>query len=103
MRGVRVEARRHHLYKVVKPYGYIKIYYATVFAEDISVQKNFAYIFVQSKAGMNPKTTQYMMGHSEIGVTLDVYTHLGAGGCCYGASPHGGSPERPTGDEQNKG
>ena len=30
----------------------------------------------QAKAGMNPKTLQYLMGHSEIGVTLDVYTHL---------------------------
>ena len=28
-------------------------------------------------AGMNPKTLQYLMGHSEIGVTLDVYTHVG--------------------------
>ena len=27
-------------------------------------------------AGMNPKTLQYLMGHSEIGVTLDVYTHV---------------------------
>lgn len=26
--------------------------------------------------GMNPKTLQYLMGHSEIGVTLDVYTHV---------------------------
>ena len=37
MRGVGVEARRHQLYKVVKPSRYIKIYYATagidVFAE----------------------------------------------------------------------
>ena len=37
MRGVGVEARRHQLYKVVKPSSYIKIYYATsgidVFAE----------------------------------------------------------------------
>ena len=31
----------------------------------------------QAKAGMNPKTLQYLMGHSEISVTLDVYTHLG--------------------------
>ena len=31
----------------------------------------------QAMAGMNPKTLQYLMGHSEIGVTLDVYTHLG--------------------------
>ena len=26
---------------------------------------------------INPKTLQYLMGHSDIGVTLNVYTHLG--------------------------
>ena len=26
---------------------------------------------------MSPKTLQYLMGHSEIGVTLNTYTHLG--------------------------
>ena len=26
---------------------------------------------------MNPKTLQYLMGHSDIGVTMNVYTHLG--------------------------
>ena len=31
----------------------------------------------QAKAGINPKTLQYLMGHSDIGVTLNVYTHLG--------------------------
>ena len=31
----------------------------------------------QAKAGMNPKTLQYLMGHSDISVTLNVYTHLG--------------------------
>ena len=30
-----------------------------------------------ARAGMNPKTLQYLMGHSEIGVTLNVYTHMG--------------------------
>ena len=25
-----------------------------------------------------PKTLQYLMGHSDIGVTLNTYTHLGA-------------------------
>ena len=25
---------------------------------------------------MNPKTLQYLMGHSEIGVTMNTYTHL---------------------------
>lgn len=30
-----------------------------------------------AKSGMNPKALQYIMGHSEIGVTLNVYTHIG--------------------------
>ena len=29
-----------------------------------------------AKAGMNPKTLQYIMGHSDISVTLNTYTHL---------------------------
>lgn len=32
-----------------------------------------------AKSGMNPKTLQYLMGHSDIGVTLNTYTHLGLG------------------------
>ena len=31
----------------------------------------------QAKAGMNPKTLQYLMGHSDISVTMNVYTHFG--------------------------
>lgn len=30
-----------------------------------------------AKSGMNPKTLQYLMGHSDIDVTLNTYTHLG--------------------------
>lgn len=30
-----------------------------------------------AKSGMNPKTLQYIMGHSDISVTLNTYTHLG--------------------------
>ena len=30
-----------------------------------------------AKTGMNPKTLQYLMGHSDIAVTLNVYTHVG--------------------------
>lgn len=30
-----------------------------------------------AKSGMNPKTLQYLMGHSEIGITMNTYTHLG--------------------------
>ena len=30
-----------------------------------------------ARKGMNPKTLQYLMGHSDMSVTLNVYTHLG--------------------------
>ncbi len=30
-----------------------------------------------ARSGMNPKTLQYIMGHSDIGVTLNTYTHFG--------------------------
>lgn len=30
-----------------------------------------------AKSGMNPKTLQYLMGHADIGVTLNTYTHFG--------------------------
>ena len=30
-----------------------------------------------AKSGMNPKTLQYLMGHSDIGITLNTYTHIG--------------------------
>ena len=29
-----------------------------------------------AKSGMNPKTLQHIMGHSDISVTLNVYTHV---------------------------
>lgn len=30
-----------------------------------------------AEAGINPKVTQYLMGHSSITVTMDIYTHIG--------------------------
>ena len=30
-----------------------------------------------AKSGMNSKTLQYLIGHSDIGVTLNTYTHIG--------------------------
>ena len=30
-----------------------------------------------ARAGMSPKTLQYLMGHSDISITMNVYTHLG--------------------------
>ena len=35
------------------------------------------FCFNMAKSGMNPKTLQYLMGHSDIGVTLNTYTHIG--------------------------
>ena len=29
------------------------------------------------KSGINPKTLQYLIGHSDISVTVNVYTHIG--------------------------
>ena len=34
------------------------------------------YCSKMAKSGMNPKTLQYIMGHSDISVTLNTYTHL---------------------------
>lgn len=30
-----------------------------------------------ARSGMNPKTLQYLMGHADIGVTLNTYSHVG--------------------------
>lgn len=35
------------------------------------------YCTSMARAGVNPKTLQYLMGHAEIATTMDVYTHLG--------------------------
>ena len=36
-------------------------------------------LYDMAKSGMNPKTLQYLMGHSDISVTMNVYTHIGFG------------------------
>lgn len=35
------------------------------------------YCSKMARSGMNPKTLQYLMGHSDISVTLNTYTHIG--------------------------
>ncbi len=35
------------------------------------------FVLIWLKSGMNPKTLQYLMGHSDISVTLNTYTHIG--------------------------
>ena len=39
--------------------------------------RRHTYCSNMARKGMNPKTLQYLMGHSDISVTLNVYTHLG--------------------------
>ena len=34
------------------------------------------FLFQYGEIRMNPKTLQYIMGHSDISVTLNVYTHV---------------------------
>ena len=55
---------------------------------------------------MNPKTLQYLMGHSDIGVTMNVYTHLGMEERGSGDGQDGGSrvsPERAGETEWSEG
>ncbi len=35
------------------------------------------YCSEKAKKGMNPNTLKYLMGHTDIGITLNTYTHLG--------------------------
>ncbi|MBQ6889025.1 MAG: tyrosine-type recombinase/integrase [Lachnospiraceae bacterium] len=37
------------------------------------------YCYNMAKSGMNPKTLQYLMGYSDISVTMSVYTHISFG------------------------
>ena len=40
-------------------------------------EKLYTYCTNMANSGMNPKTLQYLMGHSDISVTLNIYTHTG--------------------------
>ena len=42
----------------------------------LKIKDNFFKGKMMRKAGMNPKTLQYLMGHSDISVTMNVYTHV---------------------------
>ena len=43
----------------------------------LKTKDNFFKGKIMRKTGMNPKTLQYLMGHFDIAVTMNVYTHLG--------------------------
>ena len=42
----------------------------------LKTKDNFFKGKIMRKTGMNPKTLQYLMGHSDISVTMNVYTHI---------------------------
>lgn len=42
----------------------------------LKIKDNFFKGKMMRKAGMNPNTLQYLMGHSDISVTMNVYTHV---------------------------
>lgn len=50
--------------------------YSTYDGIRVGLLARHTYCSNQARAGMNPKTLQYLMGHSDIGVTLNTYTHL---------------------------
>ena len=50
---------------------------STVTAPSIPSEVCLDQQFNREKSGMNPKTLQYIMGHSDIGVTLNTYTYVG--------------------------
>ena len=40
------------------------------------LRRFFCIAMEYGKAGMNPKTFQYLMGYSDLSVTMNVYTHI---------------------------
>lgn len=74
------------LWKIIKVLGYLigmvryfparkKNYFFVPYLTRPHVCRH-TYCSNQAKAGMNPKTLQYLMGHSDISVTMNVYTHV---------------------------
>ena len=53
------------------------VYFEELESKSAAMTREWFIKHKMTKAGMNPKTLQYLMGHSDIGVTLNVYTHLG--------------------------
>lgn len=62
----------------VQPHGQeVQRYFQSSDAEHNASCLPHTYCSNMTKAGMNPKTLQYLMGHSDIGVTLNTHTYLG--------------------------
>lgn len=65
---------KHRFNRMVKRYNDIYRVQIPNFTPHVH---RYIYCSNMAKSGMNPKTLQYLMGHSDIGVTLNTYTHLG--------------------------
>ncbi|MBQ2801609.1 MAG: site-specific integrase [Lachnospiraceae bacterium] len=64
-----------------KYFEHIIIKYNSIYKEELPKVTphvcRHTYCSNMAKSGMNPKTLQYLMGHADIGVTLNTYTHIG--------------------------
>ena len=62
-------------------FEHIIIKYKSIYKEELPKVTphvcRHTYCSNMAKAGMNAKTLQYFMGHADIGVTLNTYTHIG--------------------------
>ena len=60
----------------MKPTQSLIIFNKITNATPLKIKDNFFKGKMMRKAGMNPKTLQYLMGHSDISATMNVYTHV---------------------------
>ena len=63
----------HYFKSIVEKYNGI---YKTPLPEITPHVCRHTYCSNMAKSGMNPKTLQYLMGHADISVTLNTYTHV---------------------------
>ena len=64
-----------HYFKFIRE-KYAKLYGDTLPYVSPHVCRH-TYCTNMARAGMNPKTLQYLMGHADISITLNTYTHIG--------------------------
>ncbi|MCD7724898.1 MAG: site-specific integrase [Clostridiales bacterium] len=64
----------HYFYRICKKYNSI---YKVQMPKITPHVCRHTFCTNMAKTGMNPKALQYIMGHSDIGVTLNTYTHVG--------------------------
>ena len=68
------KTRKHNLRVEIDLYPYATELYEELDKIGMPHICHHTYCSNMAKSGMNPKTLQYLMGHSNIGVTLNTYT-----------------------------